>query len=95
MRKALMLAVGSLLISSASAAMADICTDHGYPMGTQGYLECWHYVNEVNRQNQAQDRQLFRDMQNWGAAQGQQQPQQPTFVQPAPRWCPNGAQWCR
>ena len=38
MRKALMAAVGSLLMSS--AAMADICTDHGYPMGTQGYLEC-------------------------------------------------------
>jgi hypothetical protein len=20
---------------------------------------------------------------------------QPTFVQPAPQWCPNGARWCR
>jgi hypothetical protein len=94
MRKALMLVVGSLLMSS--AAMADICTDHGYPMGTQGYLECWRYVSQIEQQNRAQNQNMYRDWMNYGAMLQQQQPsQQQFFIQPAPQWCPNGARWCR
>ena len=32
--------------------MADICTDHGYPMGTPGYLECWRIVSQQQMQQQ-------------------------------------------
>lgn len=81
MRRALLL-IFSLL--TPGVAVADICTDHGYAMGTPGYLDCWRYVNQVNQQNQARDQQLFRDLQNFGAVQQQQPPQLTT---PLRGWC--------
>jgi hypothetical protein len=71
MQKALMLAGGSLLMSS--AAMADICTDHGYPMGTQGYLECWRIVSQQQMQQQLLAQRRLEML--LGATAPQQQPQ--------------------
>lgn len=74
-------------LTASSQARADICTEHGFAMGTPGYLDCWRYVNTVNQQNRSAEQERSQALLELGAKLMAPPQQVPTFITPLSGWC--------